>query len=218
MNKNLNLKPIIIIGSGSHAKLLYNILKKSGRKILGVTNPMGKVTKNLYDLNIIGNDEIILKHSFNEVELVNGVAGLSYRKNRQELIKKFELEGYKFSKVIHPSAIISDNVKLDEGVQIMAGAILQNNVRVGSSSIINTGAIIDHDCIIYKNCHIGPGVILNGNVIIGERSHIGTGTSVIENIKIGKNSIIAAGSVVYKNITDSKKFVQLRQEKMENLE
>tara|TARA_B110000008_G_scaffold277067_1_gene317592 strand:+ start:211 stop:867 length:657 start_codon:yes stop_codon:yes gene_type:complete len=218
MNDILNLKPLIILGSGTHAKVLYNILKKSGREILGVTDPKGKVSKNLYDLNVIGTDEIIFKYSFHEVELVNGVAGLNNINNRQQLTKKFVSEGYKFSKVIHPSVIISDNVKLDEGVQIMAGAILQNNVRVGSSSIINTGAIIDHDCIIYKNCHIGPGVVLNGNVVIGESSHIGTGTSVIENKKIGPNSIIAAGSVIYKNIPKNKKLIQLRQEKMESLE
>lgn len=211
---NYKNKPIIIIGSGGHSKVLLNILIKSGRKILGVTDPNKAVGAKFSGSKILGSDEEIFKYSFNEIELVNGVASHNLKQIRNRLTKIFQEKGYNFIRVIHPSAIIADEVTLHEGVQIMAGAILQPNVIIGHSSIINTGSIVDHDCLVEKECHIAPGVILNGNVSVGEQTHVGTGTSVIQSTKIGKNCFIAAGSIVYKDIPSYSKFVQARKDSL----
>ena len=212
---NLNDKPTIILGSGTHAKVLIDILKKCGRKILGVTDPNKKIGENCNSVKVLGNDDIISKYSISDIELVNSLAGLNTKELSRKLTKSLEDKGYVFTKVVHPSAIIADEVVLSNGVQIMAGAIIQSGVKIGHSSIVNTGAIIDHDCVINENCHIAPGVTLNGNVVIGQSTHIGTGTSVIENKKIGKNCIIAAGSIVYNDIPANSKFIQIRKEKKE---
>lgn len=212
-----NDKPIIIIGSGTHAKVLIHALKNCGRIILGVTDPYKKVGENCNDVRVLGNDDIVFEYSVNEIELVNSVAGINKKELRRKLTKNLEDKGYVFTKVVHPSAIIADGVVLNDGAQIMAGAILQPGVKIGHSSIINTGSIVDHDCIIHNDCHIAPGVTLNGNVIIGERTHVGTGTSVIENKKIGQDCIIAAGSIIHHDIPANTKFIQLREEKKEVL-
>ena len=210
-------KPTIIIGSGAHANVLAEVLVKCGRQILGFTDQFEQIGKKFKNIKVLGRDDIILKYDTSEIELVNGIAGLNTKDLRQNLAKSFQDKGFKFANVIHPSAIISDSVVLDDGVQIMAGVILQNDVHIGFSSIINTGAIIDHDCIIKNNCNIAPGVVLNGNVIIGERTHLGTGTMVIENKKIGKDCIIAAGSVINKDIPSNTKLIQSKTNKTEVL-
>ena len=215
--KNSNKKPIIILGSGKHAKVLAEILVLCGREILGFTDPHKEVGINLNNIKVLGRDDVIFKYNIDEIELINSLAGLNTKNLRENLTKKFQDSGYKFTNAIHPSAIISDSVSLDEGVQIMAGAILQNNVHIGYSSIINTGAIIDHDCSINNNCHIAPGVVLNGNVTIGERTHIGTGALVIENKKIGQDCIIAAGSVIYNDVPSNTKLIQIKTAKSEVL-
>lgn len=206
-------KPIIVIGSGGHSKVLLNILVNSDREILGITDPKKEIGENFFGSKVLGNDEEVFKYSSNDIELVNGVAGYNLKKTRNRLTKIFKDKGYSFIRVIHPSAIIADEVTLHEGVQIMAGAIIQPNVIIGHSSIINTGSIVDHDCLVEKECHIAPGVILNGNVSVGEQTHIGTGTSVIQSTKIGNNCFIAAGSIVHKDIPSNSKFLQARKEK-----
>jgi len=210
---NTNNYPLIILGAGAHAKVLIDILKICGRKILGVTDSNKKIGEIFNGVKVLGNDEIVLKYSVNEVELVNSLAGLDKKKLRLELTKSLENKGYVFSKVIHPSAIIAEHVTINKGVQIMAGAVIQSSVIIGNSCIVNTGAIIDHDCVINENCHIAPGVTLNGGVVIGERTHVGTGTLVIENKKIGKDCLIAAGSIVFNDIPANTKFIQTRNEK-----
>ena len=43
---------------------------------------------------------------------------------REKLFKKFKNLGYKFINVIHPFAVIAADVRLGEGVQVMAGAVV----------------------------------------------------------------------------------------------
>lgn len=213
----LKLKPIIMLGSGRHAKIIINTLNIDKRKILGVVDPNKKIGEKFASTKVLGNDDIIFNYSADDIELVNAVAELKQRQVRYKLSKKFAVKKYKFAKVIHPSAIIENNVEIGEGTQIMAGAIIQQGVKIGRSCIINTGATIDHESIIHDYCHLAPGVTLSGDVVVGERSHIGTGSSVIDKIKIGQNCIIGAGSIIYKNIPSNVKFIQPRNELFKDL-
>lgn len=215
--KSSSQKPVIILGSGRHAKLIINILKNTKYKILGLTDPHRSIKENFEDIKILGNDEVIFNYDTNEVELVNGIGELTLRNVYYNLNQKFRNKGYTFAKIIHPSAIIENKVEIGDGSQIMSGAIIQQGVKIGSSCIINTGTTIDHECIINDYCHLAPGVTLSGDVVVGERTHIGTGTSVIDKIKIGKNCIIGAGSIIYKDIRPNTKYIQLRKEHLEEI-
>lgn len=207
-NNNFKKKPIIILGAGRHSKILIETLKEHNYEIKGVTDPFKKIGEDYHGTKILGSDEVILKYSISDIELVNGIAELNNRKTRYSLSNKLKIKGYKFANVIHPSAIISSEIKLNNGVQIMAGAIIQYGVEIGFCSIINSGAIIDHDCKISEFCHIAPGATLSGNVNIGSQSHIGTGATIIEKKRIGENCIIGAGSVIYKDIPSNTKYIQ----------
>ena len=209
-NEVMKNKPIIIIGAGGHAKVVASVLKLSGRTILGFVAPDLKKGSDLFGKKILGDDEEVNRYKSDEIELANGIGSISGKDERWKLIDKIRKQGYKFSTIIHPNSLISSDVYLDEGVQIMAGVIIQPGAKIGRNCIINTGAIIDHDCKISENCQIAPGVILNGGVTVGKNTHIGTGSSVIESISIGSNSLIAAGSVIYKDVPDNTTLIQVR--------
>ena len=119
---------------------------------------------------------------------------------RRKIVEK--LVGRDYLTVVHPKAILADNVKLGSGTVVMAGAILNPFVEIGNHCIINTGASVDHDCLIHDYVHIAPHCTLCGEVEVGEGSWVGAGTSVIQGIQIGKNCFIGAGSVVVHNIPD----------------
>jgi len=207
-------KPVIVIGTGGHAKVLIDALNLSGRKVIGLTDPVKKPGENFFGVNVLGSDDEVLRFSTNEIRLVNGLGSLPENSLRLKLTNKMEANGYQFTEVIHPSAIIANDVTLENGVQIMAGVIIQTGTKVGRSSIINTGVIVEHDCNLNDDCHLAPGVTLSGGITIGRGSHIGTGTSIIHGITIGKNCIIAAGSIIHKNIPDDVFFMQKRQERL----
>jgi UDP-perosamine 4-acetyltransferase len=198
--------PVIVLGGGGHAKVLIDALLASCVEILGVTDTdPTRVDSCIRGVRIVGDDSIVRRYASQEVRLVNGLGSVGSTTARQEIYERYKALGYSFQTVVHPSAVVSNDVKLSEGVQVMAGAIIQPGSEIGENAVINTGATVDHDCQIGAHVHLAPGVILSGSVKIGSGTHIGTGAVVIQNVCVGCNDVVGAGSVVVKNIADCKR-------------
>jgi sugar O-acyltransferase (sialic acid O-acetyltransferase NeuD family) len=193
--------PIIVIGSGGHARVLISVLKTLNSDFLGITDfAPEKIDSEICGIPVLGNDDRILDYSPDAIMLVNGIGSISSTEKRKDIYVKFKNDSYSFASVVHPLAIIMNDVQLGEGVQIMAGAIIQTGCVIGNNAIINTGAIVDHDCIIGEHTHVSPGAVLSGGVHIGAMTHIGTSATVIQGVKIGREAIIGAGAVVIADI------------------
>lgn len=191
--------PLIIIGAGGHAKVLVAALPLNSLRGLTDADPE-KCGRLILGAPVLGDDSVILTFGVTEVALINGLGSTGNAKFRVQIFDRFRALGYKFADVIHPSAWISPDVDLAEGIQVMAGAVIQPGCRVGENTIINTGALIDHDCQIDRHCHIASGVTLSGGVSVGAYSHIGAGATVIEGIHIGAHCLVAAGAVVVTDV------------------
>lgn len=195
--------PVIVLGAGGHAKVLLDILLKNSVTILGITDPNKNIIgKQIQGVQVLGDDEVVLKYPFDTVQLVNGLGSVGPTNRRQELYDKFKKMGYSFARVVHPSAIIALDVIISEGVQVMAGAIIQPGSYIGQNTIINTKASVDHDCLIGAHVHLAPGVTVSGGVQVGEKVHIGSGATVIQGIFIEKNSVVGAGAMVLTDIPE----------------
>lgn len=198
-------RPVIILGGGGHAKVLVDALFKSGIPVSGILDPDTSLHgTGLLGVPILGGDELLSDFPPQQYDLVNGVGSIRQPRARQAIFRKLKESGYRFATVIHPAATIGSDVKLEEGVQIMAGAVLQPGCHVGCNTIINTRSSLDHDCSIGNHCHIAPGVTLSGGVRTGSGVHIGTGATVIQGITIGDNCLIAAGAVVVADIAEGR--------------
>ena len=195
------LLPVIIIGAGGHAKVLIDALRLQSVEILGIVDAdPGKKGQELMGVPVIGGDDEVLKYSPQNICLVNGIGSVCVSSLRRRIFEFFRNKGYQFANVIHPTAIIANDVELSEGVQIMAGVVIQTGCQIGENSIINTRTSIDHDCMIGCHVHVSPGCVFSGGVVVEEEAHIGTAAVVIQNIRIGFMSLVAAGAVVVRNI------------------
>ena len=176
------------------------------RNITGILEAdQSLIGKTIAGIKVLGSDNLIEKYFPDAIELANGVGSISSLVKRKATYDKFKSKGYKFSTVIHPTAIIADDVEIGEGVQIMAGVIIQTGCKIGDNTIINTGAVVEHDCIIEKHVHIAPGAVLSGGVRIGTMTHVGSSATIIQGIEIGANCLVGAGSVVIQNVPDNSK-------------
>ena len=181
--------------------MLLDALSLTGRKVLGIclADP-SRIGEAIRGVPVLCTDDEMVRFGCDAVELVNGIGSVGSTDVRASLFRKFRSLGYRFSTIIHPSAIIASDVTLEEGVQVMAGAIVQTGSRIGLNSIVNTRVSLDHDCVIGADAHLAPGVTLSGGVKVGDGVHIGTAATVIQGIEIGRNSIIGAGSVVLRDV------------------
>ena len=188
MDNHLN-----IIGTGGHAKVVIDIANILAKIIDGLFDDDTKKHNCLFcGIEIKGNIDII-KDS-------NAIIAIGDNFTRMKIYQK--LININWISLIHPSAIIANNVLIKEGSLVVAGAIIQTGSKIGSHSIINTNASVDHDCIIDDFVHVSPSATLCGNVKVAEGTHIGAGATIIPNIKIGKWCIIGAGAVITKDIPD----------------
>jgi UDP-perosamine 4-acetyltransferase len=203
--------PVIVVGAGGHARVLIEMLGRSGIEILGLVDPAHRSGDRINGIPIIGDDSVIDNYSNGEIRLVNGVGALPGQSRRVSIAEKFRAKGYQFRIVIDPNTCIASDVEVSEGVQIMPGVIIQPGTKIGQDTILNTGVNVDHDCKIGANVHIAPGSTLSGNVTVFDGVHIGTGTTIIQSVEIGGESIIGAGCVIVSDVKNNQKIVQKKE-------
>ncbi len=126
---------------------------------------------------------------------------------RKEKYEHCLSRGWNPATIIHPSAVIAQDVSLGQGTVVFAGAVINPGVTIGVNSIINTGATVDHDCSLAAHVHIAPGCHLAGEIGVGEGALLGIGTVAIPKIKVGEWAIIGAGAVIVDDVLDKQTVV-----------
>ena len=189
-------KDVIIIGAGGHAKVIADIIYKSGDNLIGfLDDNLANRGKEIYlGKKVLGTTKDI--KNYNKNYFIIGIGNNSIRKkiNNENNLKLYT--------AIHPSAIIAQDVKIGTGSVIMAGVVINPGTVIGKNCIINTCSSLDHDNLLEDYVHISPGAHLAGTVSVKEGTWICTGATIINNITIAQNNIIGAGSVVIKDINE----------------
>jgi UDP-perosamine 4-acetyltransferase len=192
---------VIGLGAGGHARVILDILRAMNQyHVIGLLDP-GCVGASVGGVQVLGGDELLSRLRAESItSAFIGVGGVGSNTKRIVLFEKVQAAGFELVKAIHPSAIIAVDVKLGQGVTIMAGVIINPDAQIGDNVIINTGAIVEHDCEIASHAHISPGAILCGGVLVGRGAYVGAGATVRQGITIGDNALIGAGAVVVKDV------------------
>lgn len=191
---------LLILGAGGHGKVVAEIalLAKKWNTICFLDD--NKVGQEINGIKVIGTlDKVRELRS----EFTHAFVSIGDNIKRFEWFKHLEKMNYEIPVLIHPSSIISRNVRINKGTVIMAGSIINTNTVIGKACIINTKASIDHDCQIGDGVHISPGVTIGGSVKIGDNTWVCIGATIINNINIGKNCIIAAGATIIRDVPDN---------------
>lgn len=126
---------------------------------------------------------------------------------REKIQISLESEGASIPTLIHPSAIVGEQVEMGKGTVVMAGVVINCCTKIGRGCIINTGSTLDHDNKVEDFAHISPGVHMAGTVEVGKRVWIGIGATISNNITIIENCVIGAGAVVVSDIVESGTYI-----------
>ena len=121
-------------------------------------------------------------------------------KIRKQFQNEIEALGGRIGTLIHPDAVVANDVQIGRGSVLMAGTVINSGAIIGTGCIINTASSVDHDCKIGEFVHIAVGAHLSGSVKIQEVTWIGAGATVSNNINICGNCLIGAGAVVVEDI------------------
>lgn len=193
------MKNIILIRNGGHA---FSLLEMIGNHNVFAGYVDIKENQDMPIPYLGTDDEVLEKYLSEKYKIHNPVVyteevSLDLRK---KLINRFgKYDAFSF---VAPTAIVTPNSVIGDGVAIMHKAVI-NRAIIGNNSIINTGSIIGHNCLIGTNVFIASGCTVCGDVKIGNNVFIGAGTVIRDGITIVDDVIIGCGSVVVNDIMES---------------
>lgn len=185
------MRKLAIIGASGHGKVVADIASKNGYSEIVFLDDDESIHE-------CGGYPVIGKSTEAgtiDADVIIGIGNARVRKQIQESI-----QNEKLVTLIHPDAVVAEDVVIGKGTAVMAGAVINPGVRIGKGCIINTCSSVDHDCEVGDYVHIAVGSHLCGTVSVGSGTWIGAGATVSNNISICTDCMIGAGAVILKNI------------------
>ncbi len=186
------MRSVIIIGAGGHAKVIADIVIKSGDRLLGFLDDQ-KTGTVFGDYKVLGTVDDAEKLKYGTYFII----GIGSAAARQNISERLSLNWYT---AIHPSAQVSTGALIGEGSTVMANAVINADAAVGKHCIVNTASVVEHDCRLADYVHISPSATLCGTVNVGASTHIGAGAVVKNNISVCGDVTVGCGAAVVKDI------------------
>ena len=190
------MQKLIIWGAGGHGKVVLDIARSMGifAEIVFVDDARISPGQTFCDCQLLPSSEglKLLKARGHGAFVV----AIGDNSTRERCFRQGIEQGLEATSLIHPSAIISDSVRIGGGTVVMPRVVVNADTVIGDNCILNTGAIVEHDCRIGNHVHLAPGVTLGGNVTVEKHSFLGIGTIVLPGAMIGAGAVLGAGAVV----------------------
>lgn len=111
-----------------------------------------------------------------------------------------EARGGRFATLVHPTALVGHDVRIDTGSIIGPFTQLSCDIQLGKHVVFGTHSNTAHDTRIGDYSHVCGSCEINGNAQIGRKVFVGSHATLVPNVRIGDGAFIGAGSVVLKNV------------------
>lgn len=197
MNARKNArKKLVILGAGGHGSVIADIARLNGYEEIVFLDDA--CTERVDGYPVVGKIPDYSRYTA-DADLFIAIGGNA---TRQRLFRLLIENDASVATLIHPNAVIGENVTVGRGTAVMAGAVVNPGAVIGEGVILNTGSSVDHDCRVGDFVHIAVGAHLCGTVTVGDGSFICAGATVINNVSVCGGATVGAGAVVVRDITE----------------
>lgn len=203
-------KKLIIIGASGHGRVCEDIAKLNGYESIRFLDD-DKSVRECAGYEVIGStgdlEDYLPSFSF--------FVAIGNSRIRSRIMDQIKAKGGNIVTLLHPDAVIAEDVLIGEGSVVMAGTVINVGTVIGKGCIINTSSSVDHDCRIGEFVHVAVGAHIAGTVKIGSGTWIGAGATVSNNIEICSECMIGVGAVVVNTIKEAGTYVGVPAKKIE---
>ncbi len=208
------MKKIAIYGAGRLGRQVYHLLKNYcvDYEVLGFVDDTKKDGIEIIDgYKTIGSLNKTSKEPRFGPEKIFLAFAIGYKNMmaRQDAFGRAKELGYRFINILHPRSMVEPNVKLGEGIIILAGCILDQYVVVGDNNYFDIGVRIGENSEIGENNYFSSGAVMGGYVKVAQGCFLGMDVTVVNDIEIGENSFVNAKTLVYKNVEENSHVIQV---------
>lgn len=192
----------IIIGAGKYGEVYLSYLREAGVNVIGFLDDDTTHSNLIGGVPLLGKTDILpdLKNKFG-VEAV--YCPLGNNKLRVKFLQQAKGLGYSIPNYIHPSVIISPNVKLGEGIYVLLGSNVMPFTEIEDCVMISMNVNVAHHNILKKGTFLSTGCNFGASIVAEENTYCGIGSTIMTGLhRLGKDCLIGAGAVVIKDVPD----------------
>jgi sugar O-acyltransferase (sialic acid O-acetyltransferase NeuD family) len=197
------IKNIVIVGAGGLGKETAVLINQINQhqptwRLLGFYDDGVSTGTTIASVPVLGTIA-----QLNQQQELNVVIAIGDPAIKEKIVNRITNTAIVYPVLIHPKAVVGDNIMVGEGSIITAGCVLTIDSNIGKHVLINLNATIGHDVTVGEYSSIMPGAHISGFVTMGKAVFIGTGAAVLQHLSIAPHSIVGAGAVVNKSITET---------------
>lgn len=202
----VRVHPLIIVGAGGFGRETLDVVRavdpqESRWKFIGFVAGNDAHVDRLRRLGAIrvGDDDDFLRSP----SATHYVAAIGDPATRRRIVDRYDAAGLTPITLVHPSATIGSDVRIEEGVVICANASITTNVDIGRHVHIDRVTTIGHDSVIEDFVTLHPSSVISGGVRIGSGTRVGTNSCVLPGLTVGRDVVVGAGAVVTRDVPAS---------------
>lgn len=195
---------ITVFGAGQIGVVVASILRECGQAVEGFVDDRPEMAgATIFDLPVLGDRNWLNANKKGRVVCI-GVGTIKARKAVAEF-----LDTAKISTVgaIHPSVLISPEVKIEKDVVAGAGCVFFGHVSLGRGCYIGPSVTVSHDTCIGDWCLLSVGTVVGARVDICSEVFVGTASTLMEpgfgsdaRLQVGQAATIGAGALVIRDV------------------
>ena len=196
-------KKSIIIGAGTYGEVYLAYLQEAGVNVVGFLDDDTKYEgQDVRGVPVLG--PINLLSTLKETNGVEAVfCPLGNNKLRVKFLSMARDLGYETPNYIHPSVLISPNVKIGNGVYILLGTTIMPHTEIKDFVMISMGVHLAHHNILDEGVFLSTGCNFGASIHAHKFAYCGISSTIMTGMhELGEDCLIGAGAVVIKDVPD----------------
>lgn len=194
----------VIIGAGTYGEVYLAYLQEAGINIVGFLDDDPKyVNQEVRGIPVLG--KISKLETLKETDGVEAVyCPLGNNKLRVKFLTYARELGYETPNYIHPSVLISPNVKIGNGVYILLGTTIMPYADIKDFVMISMGVHLAHHTILDEGVFLSTGCNFGASIHAHKYAYCGISSTIMTGLHdLGEDCLIGAGAVVIKDVPDN---------------
>lgn len=199
-------RKIIVLGAGSDGLVIAEAMRQAVQagqtiQLAGFLDDIHSVGDVIEGVKVYGrlDDWQNIPEDYRFISAIQKVRDMPRRAAR---IDKLGIPADRWGTLIHPSAVVAQNVSIGLGVYVAACATIQPGCSIGDFATIRAGAALGHDAVMERHTYVGPNATMCGHAILREGAHLGPNAVIQDGIEAGCFSVVGIGAAATKHVRE----------------
>ena len=200
---------VVIVGTGENGAIAYEYFTyDSPHEVVAFSAEPAYITGATYcGLPVVPLDDLAARYPPDVYRAFVAVSDVQLNRVRRRLFHAVKAAGFRCLSCISSRAFVLPSAVVGENVFIQEFTALQHGVRVGDNVFLGTGVCIGHSAVLEEDCYAGPHVAVCGSATVRRGTFLGAKSCVSDRVTVAEDCIIGAGAVVLEDTEPGRVYV-----------